>query len=857
MLVRSETLFGISACHVRQWGSFALLDASRTRDLTPRSRKARAILAYLVSHPGTKIPRERLSELLWGDRPDAHARASLRQALLEIRHATELPFVEADREHVWIPAERILPETADEPDDSPLFDDLNHLTPEFDAWLAMERNRRTAEVLDGQRREVERLLAAGRGADAIPLLDRMTRLDPYDETTLSLAMRAECQAKRPSALQQRYQETEARNREEFGVGLPAEIRALHDRLLEELTGDGGHRGEHEGGEQPPPFRAAEVQPPRSSPVHVLMSIVLALSILGAQYLFGSTAAAATPPSLAVLPFRALGGVDPYLVDGFSEELLSDLARHPDLRVTGRTSAWLYKDKAGDLRQIGRNLRVGYIVEGSVRKSGERLLVTAALVNSSDGRTVWTQRFDGPTGLGAPIHASIGQGIRGALNVGEEQVASRVPRQDAYQLYLRAKGLFRERDKASTIAARELLEQAVRMDPGFAPAWALLGGTIQLGPMAGDEDWRRKALAATGRALALDPNSAEAHAMRALVLGTESAAGRAHLARSMALNPNDPQTVYWWGGALAESADYRLQERAVSKAAQLDPLWHRPVSAAIEWAAERGDHAAASRYLAVMRKGNPAAAVVAEIALARSTGDLSRVVALARQRNVRVPTSMLYEACEAWIGLGRFDQCASTGAQLSSTGYRLLNRRPVTAAEIAAEARVHGDPWLLELAVWELLRTGRYDQLVGLTRIPDTRLSGLDEIRLGNRVARLTNAGRIALALEKLGRKAQALRYWKAADEAGRYALRSRNIPDEDVFAIAANEAAQGRKDRALTLLAGTDPRRWNWLNRVHGDIGEDPMLASLRGVPAFEKLRREHLAWRTRERREADALISS
>lgn len=854
MLTRSETLFGISGCQVRQWGSFALTACDDGRDVTPRCRKARAIVAYLVSHAGTKISRERLAELLWGDREESHARASLRQALLEIRTACGSPFVEADREHLWIPVDRVRPVTAEVAGEAPLFDDLNHVSPEFDAWLTLERNRRTAELLEQQRREVESLLREGRGGKAIPLIDRMTALDPYDETTLCLAMQAEFQANRPSALQQRYQDTEQRNRREFGVGLPAETRALHDRLLAELCGETAKARPSAPAEKPEPAPTPTPAPRKTSGLgSAFGSAMLMAAVLGGYYVIGPAAAKADPQTVAVLPFRALGGVDGYLVDGFSEELLSDLARHPDLRVTGRTSAWMYKDRADDLRRIGRDLRVGYIVEGSVREKSGRLFVTAALVDARDGRTVWTRRFDGAQGLDVPIQASIGEGILDALQVDEQPGEVRVASREAYQLYLRAKGLFRLREKTSMVAAGELLRQALRMDPGFAPAWALLGGTIQLGPMG--EDRRAEALSATGRALRLDPRSAEAHAMRALVLGFDSEAGRAHIARAVALNPNDSQTVYWSGSAAADAARFDLAAATNARATVMDPLWHRPVSVAIRQAMERGDPAAARRHLATIKAGNPDGALAAEIAMAEAEGDLSRVVALADRSDTKVPTSLRYEICNAWISIGLPQRCGEIGVVMPEVEKQLLQRRPTSQNQIVEQVRFTQDVGLIDLAAWELLRSGQHSRLVALSRIPDTRLHELSQVRPGNRLARITYAGRLAYSLERLGRHDEARAYWKAADEAGHYALRSTNVPHAELLAIAGNEAAQGRRSRALALLSRTSPQHWTWLNRVHGDIGEDPMFASLRGDPKFEAMRLRHLAWRVRERREAEALV--
>lgn len=206
------------------------------KDVTPRGRKARAIIACLVAQAGTKLPRERIAELLWGDRGEEQARASLRQALTEIRHAAGdvAPLVQSDRYLLWIAADDVAIEQGELGPENALFDDLNHITSEFDAWLTMERARRAAGLMTGLRRDVEGLLAKGRGAAAIPLLDRMERLDPYDEDVLRLAMQAEYQARRPAAIEQRFKQMEARTRRDLGVSVTGDTKALHDRLIAAL-----------------------------------------------------------------------------------------------------------------------------------------------------------------------------------------------------------------------------------------------------------------------------------------------------------------------------------------------------------------------------------------------------------------------------------------------------------------------------------------------------------------------------------------------------------------------------------------------------------------------------------------------
>jgi tetratricopeptide (TPR) repeat protein len=276
--------------------------------------------------------------------------------------------------------------------------------------------------------------------------------------------------------------------------------------------------------------------------------------------------------------------------------------------------------------------------------------------------------------------------------------------------------------------------------------------------------------------------------------------------------------------------------------------------AISNAVERNDLDLAKRHLARIRSGNPEGALTAESAFAMAQGDLSRLVALTAPGERRVPTSLRHEICDAWIAMGRIERCGDIGAVLPDVAKALLQRRPVRTGDLVALAQTLSDPWLSDLASWELLRAGRYEQLLELSKVQGTPLHGLTEIRPGNRLSRYSYAGRLAFALQKLGRRDEARAYWASANEAGNHALRSGLVASDDLLAIAANEAAQGRRGRALALLSRMAPERLYRLNRVHGELGEDPMFASLRGDPQFEALRRRHLAWREKEAREALAL---
>jgi len=206
--------------------------------VTPRGRKTRALLAYLISDAGTKVAKSRLSALLWGDREDSHARASLRQALLELRRALNRSHdvISSDLDHIWISSEHFAedaPELAG--GDKDAFEDLDHITPEFDVWLTEERSRRSAARVAALKSEAENLLARGLDEESFVPIERMRGIDAHNEDALRLGMEAEFRQGRPAGIAKRFDEVAAFLKDELGVEPSIDSRVLRDRLLKKIT----------------------------------------------------------------------------------------------------------------------------------------------------------------------------------------------------------------------------------------------------------------------------------------------------------------------------------------------------------------------------------------------------------------------------------------------------------------------------------------------------------------------------------------------------------------------------------------------------------------------------------------------
>jgi TolB-like protein len=222
---------------------------------------------------------------------------------------------------------------------------------------------------------------------------------------------------------------------------------------------------------------------------------------------GEIVATAEHQSIAVLPFVNMSDDDDYFADGLSEELLNLLAKIPDLKVAGRTSSFVFKDKTEDLRAIGEALSVATVLEGSVRRSGDRLRITAQLINVDDGFHLWSETYDRQMADIFDIQDDVARAITDALKLHLSPTSDRPTRNaDAYALYLEALALQVYDSEADIALAQKSLDRAIELDPGFALAYELKsnfywleGGWITDAPVA-----QKLAYDSAIKALELDP-----------------------------------------------------------------------------------------------------------------------------------------------------------------------------------------------------------------------------------------------------------------------------------------------------------------------------------------------------------------
>ena len=253
-------------------------------------------------------------------------------------------------------------------------------------------------------------------------------------------------------------------------------------------------------------------------------------------------------SIAVLPFVNISD-DPanvYFSEGLSEELLNMLAAIPELQVTARTSSFSFKEKDLDVPAIGRSLNVANVLEGSVRKSGNRLRITAQLINVESGFHLWSETYERDMDDIFAVQDEIAKAVVDALRISilGETPRARETDPDAFSAYLYGLHFYQQRTSDGYENAVKYVQQALDIDPDYAPAWNLLSATYSNQALTGPLPYRETnelALAAVEKALALDPNYPLAYSARAWIAmqyERDYAASAGYFQRALLLAPSN-------------------------------------------------------------------------------------------------------------------------------------------------------------------------------------------------------------------------------------------------------------------------------------------------------------------------------
>ncbi len=547
----------------RLLGGFQLSSADGAAIPLP-SRRARALLGVVVLDGEGGVLRERICGLLWGDRAEDQARASLRQCLFELKAGLgdlAEAMLDVGRERIAArpgrldsdvaEVRRVLAE-ANAPDlatvaatlgAGQLLEGLEIAGP-FQDWLDQARGAFEAELAADVTGCLERLESGGRWDEVIRLADGYLRRDPLNEVVAAAAIRAERAGGRHAAGQRR---------------LRAITRALADDL----------------GVAPGPalLEAAQSELSSLAPSRPAAPAVLAPEAGGP----------ARGPVLAVLAFDNLSGDAgmAYLSDGVSDEVHQAVAQGSDLKVIARSSSFQFRGGDKAARRVASELQATHLLDGSVRRSGDRVRISAQLVQCEGEVTLWTRRFDGDLGDVFALQDEIAQAVAQALEAAFSSPA-RPERLDpaAYELFLRARAILSEGGQfldPGGAAAVPLLEQAVAIAPAYAAAWELLAKAraivLRAARRTGDyAEGRAGVVAAAETALRLDPRRGGAHEALARLEPWGAYGSRERLLmQALALAPNDADaltdmsTFCWSVGRFREALAH------AQRACELNPL----------------------------------------------------------------------------------------------------------------------------------------------------------------------------------------------------------------------------------------------------------------------------------------------
>jgi len=295
---------------------------------------------------------------------------------------------------------------------------------------------------------------------------------------------------------------------------------------------------------------------------------------------GFKAAAATfedSPSIAVLPFTDMSQEKDqgYFCEGVAEAILNALTKIDDLHVAARMSSFRYAENNGDVRSLGSKLGVNTVLEGSVRKSGENLRITAQLVNVDTGYHLWSQTYDRKLEHIFTIQDEIANSIAAILLRSIDPITT-MATQDvvAYDYYLRGKKFLSRFRKTDFEFARQMFHQAVEKDPEFALAWASLADSYSLETMYAESaaSFKDKAREASARALALNPNLAEAHASAGLahLVNEDFGGAEREFEKAIELNPYLFEAYYYFARTRFHQGDMDRAAELFAKAASVNP-----------------------------------------------------------------------------------------------------------------------------------------------------------------------------------------------------------------------------------------------------------------------------------------------
>lgn len=336
--------------------------------------------------------------------------------------------------------------------------------------------------------------------------------------------------------------------------------------------------------EPPPQKteSAPQRRPWYQPAALILPTLVSGALLIGTLAFWEKRSPELPTAVAVLPFLDLSPQkdSEYFSDGLSEEIIDALSRVPDLHVVARTSSFAFKGRNSDIREIGRQLNVNGVIEGSVRKSGESLRITAQLNRVTDGYHLWSHTWDRQMRDGFTVQREISEAIAAELRAGRSMPPRRqlTSNMDAYRLYQEGRYLFNKFEyPESNYKAIERYRQAIALDSNFSAAWAGIADAYSYlaeNLVSPPREVMPKAKEAAEKALALDDGSAEAHTSLGIVkldYERDVPAAQREFLRALQLNSGLGWARHWYAHTLEDQNRVADAHREMQAALNLDPL----------------------------------------------------------------------------------------------------------------------------------------------------------------------------------------------------------------------------------------------------------------------------------------------
>lgn len=574
-----------------------------------------ALLTYLAAaSPAGFHRRDTLLGLLWPDLDEEHARSALSQAIYYLRRSLGPEVVVSrgndevaiDPDRLWCDAAAFRQALATGAVGDALEIYRGDLLPgfflsdavEWERWLEEERARLRRRASEAAWALAESSAAEGSAVDAAHWGRRALALSPGDEGQLRRFLVLLDRVGDRAGAVQAYEEFAERFAREYEIEPSPETQALIAAVRSRVA-----TVEHDA----LPARDEPVLPgddlvhshrlPRTR--RQLIGGAAALStalLLAGLFLWPRVQSDAAPTvrgevvslatsRLAVLPLADYSPdpADAYVADGLTEELISRLSRVPGLRVIARTSVMPYKGSEKNVAEIGRELQVGAVLEGSVRKAGNQLRITVQLVDAGSQEHLWSEDYDAELADVLGVQREIAERVAAALQLemrsrGQHPPAARATEYTAaYTEYLKGRHFLGKLDGVSFRKARDHFQVAVDLDPTFAQAWSGLADAYEylssVSALRAGEAYPR-ARAAAERALEIDAGLADAHASLAMALSMyyrDSETAQQHFRRAIELDPSYARARRMYASHLRNQGRFDEALAEVRQAQELDPL----------------------------------------------------------------------------------------------------------------------------------------------------------------------------------------------------------------------------------------------------------------------------------------------